>query len=180
MKVFITGTATSASRSAMRTSRSAPWMLASVRRASPRIVFAIRDRRSVRFSSTGGRGGGVNCAGACDSTLRCRVSPLRDPRLPLLAHALARSKGAATRAPGAGGDPRAVRAAYLARLRHAVGSDGAALRFRAGALGDAVARGADLLDREPLPRARGHAGAGPRARRRVRATAGALPAARRS
>src|SRR5882762_7813898 len=78
---------------------------------------------------------------------------------------------------GAGGDPRAVRAAYLARLRHAVGPSRAALRFRAGALGDAVARGADLLDREPVPRARGHAGADPRARRRLRAAAGALPGA---
>src|SRR4029077_9348660 len=70
-------------------------------------------------------------------------------------------------APGAGGDPCAVRAAYLARLRHAVGAFRAALRFRAGALGDHVARGADLLDRKPVPRARGHAGADPRARRRV-------------
>src|SRR5947209_6193743 len=177
MKVFTTASATSASRSAMRTSRRAPWTFASVRRASPRIVFAIRDRRSVRFSSTGGRGVGVNCADAGDSTLRCRVSPLRDPRLSLLAHALARRERAAARAPGAGGDPRAVRAAYLARLRHAVGAARDAVRFRAGALGDALARGADLLDREPVPRARRHAGADPRARRLVRAAAGALPGA---
>src|SRR5882762_4627568 len=177
MKVFTTGSVTSASRSAMRTSRSAPWMFASVRRASPRIVFAIRDRRSVRFSSTGGRGVGVNYADAGDSTLRCRVSPLRDPRFALLAHALARRERATARVFGAGGDPRAVRAAYLARLRHAVGPVRAALRFRAGALGDAVARGAALLDRKPVPRARGHAGADPRARRRVRAAARALPRA---
>src|SRR5216117_1035782 len=169
--------ATPASRSAMLTSRSAPWMFASVRRASPRIVFTIRDRRSVRFSSTGGRGVGVNCADAGDSTLRCRVASLRDPRFSLLAHALARRERAAARAFGAGGNPRALRTAYLARLRHAVGPARAALRFRAGALGDAVARGADLLDREPLPRARGHAGADPRARRRLRAAAGALPGA---
>src|SRR5439155_9604257 len=143
--------------------------------ASPRIVFAIRERRSVRFSSTGVRGVGVNCADAGDSTLRCRVSSLRDPRLSLLAYALARRERAAARAPGAGGDPRTIRAAYLARLRHAVGPVRAALRFRAGALGDAVARGADLLDRERLPRARRHAGTDPRAGRRLRAAAGALP-----
>jgi hypothetical protein len=46
-----TGKATSASSSAMRTSRSASAMFASVRRASPRIVFITRARRWVRLSS---------------------------------------------------------------------------------------------------------------------------------
>src|SRR5882672_68411 len=178
MKSRTTGRATSASRSARRTSRSAPWIFASVRRASPRIVLAIRERRSVRFSSTGGRG--VNCANAGDSTLRRGVSPLRGARLPLLAHALARRERAARRPLGAGGDSRALRAAYLAGLRHAVGAFRAALRFRAGPLGDAVARGAALLDREPVPTARRDAGARPRACRRVRAAARAVPRARRA
>src|SRR5882672_262337 len=182
MKSRTTGRATSASRSARRTSRSAPWIFASVRRASPRIVLATRDRRSVRFSSTGGsvKKRGVNCADAGDSTLRRGVSPLRGARLPLLAHALARRECAARRPLGAGGDSRALRASYLAGLRHAVGAFRAALRFRAGALGDAVARRADLLGRKPVPRARRDAGAHPRARSRVRAAARALPRARRA
>ena len=53
MKCFTTGSATSASSSAMRTSRSASWTLASVRRASPRIVLTIFARRVVRLSSMG-------------------------------------------------------------------------------------------------------------------------------
>ncbi|CFN79218.1 Uncharacterised protein [Bordetella pertussis] len=40
-----TGSATSASSSAMRTSRSISWVLASVRRASPRSVLTTRDSR---------------------------------------------------------------------------------------------------------------------------------------
>src|SRR6266581_2093866 len=53
MKCFTTGSATSASSSATRTSRSASWMFASVRRASPRICFTILARRAVRLSSMG-------------------------------------------------------------------------------------------------------------------------------
>ncbi len=53
MKCFTTGSATSASSSATRTSRSASWMLASVRRASPRICLTILVSRPVRLSSIG-------------------------------------------------------------------------------------------------------------------------------
>ena len=44
MKSLTTGSATSASSSARRTSRSASWMLASVSRASPRSVLTTRDK----------------------------------------------------------------------------------------------------------------------------------------
>jgi hypothetical protein len=47
------GSATSASSNATRTSRSASWMFASVRRASPRICLTIFARRAVRLSSMG-------------------------------------------------------------------------------------------------------------------------------
>src|SRR5712691_11312779 len=182
MKSRTTGSATSASSSARRTSRSAPWMFASARRASPRIVLAIRDRRSVRLSSTGGRGKnrGVNCADAGDSTLRRGVAPLRGARFSLLAHALARRERAAARGFRARGHPCAVRAAYLARLRDLVRAGRVALRLRPGALRDAVARGADLLGREPLHGARRDAGAYPRARRRVRPAPGAFSRVRQS
>src|SRR5690349_13451623 len=149
-------------------------MFASVRRASPRIVLATRASRRVRLSSTGRRGAGVHFRNAGDSTLRRDVSPLRGARIPLLAHALAWCERAKIHALGTRGHPRAPGAAYLARLRHAAGARRAALRLRTGALGDALARRADLLGREPLPRGRRHASADSRTRRRVRASARAL------
>src|SRR5262245_10693561 len=173
---FTTGTATSASSSARRTSRSASCMFDSVRRASPRIVLTIFARRRVRLSSMGTRSrcGGVHFEDARDSTLRRGVSPLRRARVSFLAHALARRERAALRRLGAPCDPRAPRAAHLAGLRHAVVA-AAALRLRAGAVDDAVARGDHLLDREPVPAARWPAGAGAGARRAVRAPALSLP-----
>jgi hypothetical protein len=51
MRSRTTGSATSASSSAMRISRSMSCVLASVRRASPRIVLTTRASRWERFSS---------------------------------------------------------------------------------------------------------------------------------
>ncbi|CSB84535.1 Uncharacterised protein [Vibrio cholerae] len=46
-----TGSATSASNSAMRTSRRVSLMLSSVRRPLPLIFFSVLDNRSVKFSN---------------------------------------------------------------------------------------------------------------------------------
>ena len=51
MKSRTTGRATSASSRAMRISRNISWVLASVRRASPRMVFTMRARRWERLSN---------------------------------------------------------------------------------------------------------------------------------
>ena len=53
MKSLTTGSATSASSSARRTSRNASWIFDSVRRASPRNCLTTRPRRSVRLSNMG-------------------------------------------------------------------------------------------------------------------------------
>src|SRR6266403_1349144 len=53
MKSRTTGSATSASSSARRTSRSMSWVFASVRRVWPRICLAMRASRSVSCSSIG-------------------------------------------------------------------------------------------------------------------------------
>src|SRR5262249_24483555 len=145
---------------------------------SPRSVLATRARRWVRLSSTGSGTGrlraGVHFADAGDSTLRRGVSPLRRAGSSFLAHALARGRSAGLRALGARRDPRPARAAHLADLRHAVRARRPPLRLRAGAVDDAVAPVDHLLDRKPLPAARGPAGAGARARRGVRAAACAV------
>ena len=77
MKSLTTGSATSASSSARRTSRSASWMLASVRRASPRSCLTTRDSRWERLSNigSGDRGGAGRRAGArrCAWTERRRT-----------------------------------------------------------------------------------------------------------
>src|SRR4051812_14049309 len=56
MKSFTTGSATSASSNAMRTSRKASWILESVRRACPRKVLTTLASRLVRLSNILGAG----------------------------------------------------------------------------------------------------------------------------
>ncbi len=53
-----TGSATSASSSAMRTSRSVSLTLSSVRRPRPLILRSVRDKRSVKLSNIVSRRGG--------------------------------------------------------------------------------------------------------------------------
>src|SRR5688500_3956731 len=154
MNVRATGSATSASSSAMRTSRSASWTLDSVIRASPRSVLTTRARRPLKLSNMGF---GVDSKGAGKFTLPGQRPALRRTRVSLLAQPLdpdryrprGRSFLQRVRAlRGAG----AACAPYLLAGTRGIRARRHAPRRRQRGVGDTVAHRADLLGRQlPLP-----------------------------
>ncbi len=186
MKSRTTGRATSASSSAMRTSRSMSWTLSSVMRAWPRIVLTRRLRRSVRVEAMGRRGAEcghakVHCGD--DFIVGSARLPQRTPRhagavgaQPAGAGGLRRrgvvARHGGRRAPGCALLVGwAAHAAAIVVDMAGIGTGGRrrAVRLRAGAVGHAVA-GARGLRRSraswvPLPGVRrtlGDAGHGRR------------------
>src|SRR5690606_4346179 len=129
-------------------------------------------RRVVRLSSTVVAARVINwaCARHCNSRRRLRL--LRGPRVALLEHAVARDRACGKPGRplpmGASGAPRAALAAWLAARRHVLCLTRTALRLRAGAVDDALARRRDLLGGEPVSPAGRVRAPDPAARRRGR------------
>ena len=182
MKSFTTGSATSASSSAMRTSRSTSAMLASVRRAWPRRVLTTRAGVG-QVVEHGGFSMGGKLDVMPDILLHARRLALYAAlALAFLAHALERRRRGGSRRAGIVAWERAAMlvplvAAFLCCCYASMfAAAAAALRLLRGAVGDALAGGAVLLDGEPSTPLEGHADAGAAAGRGARCCRRSFPA----
>ncbi len=172
----------------MRTSRSMSWTFSSVMRAWPRIVLTSRLRRSVRAEATSSAVKYVSTLGCDDSIVRSRrrrrhadgagaqrAEPRRPRVLPRRSDPGRALLGRPTRSPCWSAGSR--KALSIVIDVAGIGSDrpGRALRLRAGAVGDALARARRLRAREPLRSACRRAPRARHARRRRRRARLAFP-----